>query len=154
MTDGFFARLPLVFVCVVLGVFLTWQGPVNAEAARRLGSPALAAVLSLSMSVILVIFFAVVTIRTKPDWTQMASAPWWTWIGGITGAIFVVGSLLIVPKTGSVLFLLSVILGQMIGAVTADGFGLWGLQETSISPMKILAMALVLAGAITFHLGD
>jgi uncharacterized membrane protein YdcZ (DUF606 family) len=42
----------------------------------------------------------------------------------------------------------------MIGAVTADGFGLWGLRETTISPMKILAMLLVLAGAITFHLGD
>jgi bacterial/archaeal transporter family-2 protein len=59
-----------------------------------------------------------------------------------------------VPKTGSVLFLLSVILGQMIGAVTADGFGLWGLKETSISPMKIVAMLLVLAGAVTFHLGE
>jgi transporter family-2 protein len=154
MMDGLLTRLPLVLVCVVLGVFLTWQGPVNAEAARRLGSPALAAVLSLSISVILVVFFAIVTIRAKPDWTQMADAPWWTWVGGITGAVFVVGSLLVVPKTGSVLFLLCVILGQMIGAVTADGFGLWGLRETSISPMKILAMALVLAGAVTFHLGD
>jgi uncharacterized membrane protein YdcZ (DUF606 family) len=42
----------------------------------------------------------------------------------------------------------------MVGAVTADGFGLWGLRETSISPMKIFAMVLVLAGAVTFHLGD
>jgi transporter family-2 protein len=154
MTDGLIARIPLILVCVSLGVFLTWQGPVNAEAARRLGSPALAAVLSLSASVVLVVAFAIFTVRDKPDWSQAAAAPWWTWIGGITGAVFVVGSLLVVPKTGSVLFLLSVILGQMIGAITADSFGLWGLQETSISPMKILAIALVLAGAITFHLGD
>jgi len=152
--DGLHTRIPLILICVVLGVFLTWQGPVNAEAARRLGSPALAAVLSLSMSVVLVILFALLTARTKPDWTEVAAAPWWTWIGGITGAVFVVGSLLVVPKTGSVLFLLSVILGQMIGAVTADGFGLWGLRETTISPMKLVAMGLVLAGAITFHLGD
>jgi bacterial/archaeal transporter family-2 protein len=152
--EGLHTRIPLVLICVVLGIFLTWQGPVNAEAARRLSSPALAAVLSLSVSVVLVVLFALLTARTKPDWAEIAAAPWWTWIGGITGAVFVVGSLLVVPKTGSVLFLLSVILGQMIGAVTADGFGLWGLRETSISPMKLLAMALVLAGAVTFHLGD
>ncbi len=148
------ARIPLILICICLGVFLTWQGPVNAEAARRLGSPALAAVLSLSMSVALVVAFAIVTVRGRPDWSQIAAAPWWTWIGGITGAVFVVGSLLVVPKTGSVLFLLSVILGQMIGAITADGFGLWGLQQTSISPVKIAAIGLVLAGAVTFHLGD
>lgn len=152
--DGPIAKIPLILVCVVLGVFLTWQGPVNAEAARRLGSPALAAVLSLGMSVVLVVIFALFTVREKPDWGLAAASPWWTWIGGITGAVFVVGSLLVVPKTGSVLFLLSVILGQMIGAITADSLGLWGLQQTSISPMKILAIALVLAGAITFHLGD
>ncbi|RDI56799.1 DMT family transporter [Microvirga subterranea] len=154
MMDGSIAKIPLILVCVVLGIFLTWQGPVNAEAARRLGSPALAAVLSIGMSVILVVIFALFTVKDKPDWSHAATAPWWTWIGGITGAVFVVGSLLVVPKTGSVLFLLSVILGQMIGAVTADGFGLWGLRETSISPMKILAMLLVLAGAVTFHLGE
>jgi len=152
--DGPNAKLPLILVCIVLGVFLTWQGPVNAEAARRLGSPALAAVLSLGMSVLLVLIFALFTVRETPDWGLAAASPWWTWIGGITGAVFVIGSLLVVPKTGSVLFLLSVILGQMIGAVTADGFGLWGLKETSISPMKIAAMLLVLAGAVTFHLGE
>ncbi|MCB5177431.1 MULTISPECIES: DMT family transporter [Microvirga] len=154
MVDGLLAKIPLILVCVVLGVFLTWQGPVNAEAARRLGSPALAALLSISMSVVLVLAFAIFTVRERPDWSQVGAAPWWTWIGGITGAVFVVGSLLVVPKTGSVLFLLSVILGQMIGAITADGFGLWGLRETTISPMKILAMGLVLAGAVTFHLGE
>lgn len=152
--DGSLTKIPLILVCVVLGVFLTWQGPVNAEAARRLGSPALAAVLSLTMSVVLVVVFALLTVREMPGWSQVTAAPWWIWIGGITGAVFVIGSLLVVPKTGSVLFLLSVILGQMIGAVTADGFGLWGLKQTSINPMKFLAMMLVLAGAVTFHLGD
>ena len=39
-----FERGLLILFCVMLGLFLTWQGPVNAEAARRLGSPALAAV--------------------------------------------------------------------------------------------------------------
>ena len=154
MMDGSLTKIPLIVVCVVLGIFLTWQGPVNAEAARRLGSPALAAVLSLTMSFALVVVFALFTVRDRPEWAEVAAAPWWIWIGGITGAVFVIGSLLVVPKTGSVLFLLSVILGQMIGAVTADGFGLWGLKETTISPAKILAMLLVLAGAVTFHLGD
>lgn len=147
-------RLLLLAIAMALGVFLTWQAPINAEASRRLASPPLAALLSLTLSFSLVLLFALVTVRTLPDLSRIAAAPWWVWIGGVAGAFFVIGSLLIVPKTGSVLFLLAVILGQMIGALTADGFGLWGLRETPISTMKLLAVGLVLAGAVTFNLAE
>lgn len=148
------SRLPLVLTTIALGALLVWQAPINAEAARRLSSPALAGVLSISVSLTLVVSFALLTVRVKPDYFNIASAPWWTWIGGILGALFVVGALVIVPKTGSVLFLLAVILGQMLGAIIADSFGLWGLPVQSISPTKLAAVGLVLAGAIVFQLSN
>lgn len=148
------SRLPLLIVAVVLGVILVWQSPINAEAARRLGSPALAGVLSISISLVLVVAFAAVTVRAKPDWSQIASAPWWAWIGGIAGAVFVVGAAVIVPKTGSVLFLLAVVLGQMLGAVVADTYGMWGLPVQPISLAKLAGISLVLAGAIVFILSS
>ena len=98
------SRLPLIIIAVLLGVIFAWQTPINAEAARRLGSPVLAGVLSISLSLVLVVTFALMTVRAKPDWSEIASAPWWTWIGGIAGAVFVVAAAVIVPKTGSVLF--------------------------------------------------
>lgn len=152
MLHDFVSRLPLLVVAVVLGAILVWQAPINAEAARRLNSPALAGMLSVSVSLVLVVAFALMTVRVKLDWSQIASAPWWTWIGGIAGAVFVVGAAIIVPKTGSVLFLLAVVLGQMLGAIVADTFGMWGLPVQPISLAKLAAVGLVLAGAVVFQL--
>jgi len=148
------SRLPLIIIAVLLGVIFAWQTPINAEAARRLGSPVLAGVLSISLSLVLVVTFALMTVRAKPDWSEIASAPWWTWIGGIAGAVFVVAAAVIVPKTGSVLFLLAVVLGQMLGAIVADTYGMWGLAVQPISLTKLVGVSLVLAGAVVFNLSN
>jgi transporter family-2 protein len=148
------SRLPLLIIAVLLGVIFAWQTPINAEAARRLGSPVLAGVLSISLSLVLVVTFALMTVRAKPDWSEIASAPWWTWIGGIAGAVFVVAAAVIVPKTGSVLFLLAVVLGQMLGAIVADTYGMWGLAVQPISLTKLVGVSLVLAGAVVFNLSN
>ncbi len=102
----------------------------------------------------LVVTFALMTVRAKPDWSEIASAPWWTWIGGIAGAVFVVAAAVIVPKTGSVLFLLAVVLGQMLGAIVADTYGMWGLAVQPISLTKLVGVSLVLAGAVVFNLSN
>lgn len=148
------ARLPLLLVCVFLGMLLTWQAPMNAEASRRFASPALAALLSLTVSVLLVTVAAFATFRAWPSLANLGGAPWWMWVGGFCGAFFLIGSLIIVPRIGSLLFLLSVILGQMIGALAADGFGLFGLPVQHIAWGKIAGVGLVLAGAFVYHLGD
>lgn len=154
MLHDLVSRLPLLIIAVLLGVIFAWQTPINAEAARRLGSPVLAGVLSISLSLVLVVTFALMTVRAKPDWSEIASAPWWTWIGGIAGAVFVVAAAVIVPKTGSVLFLLAVVLGQMLGAIVADTYGMWGLAVQPISLTKLVGVSLVLAGAVVFNLSN
>lgn len=154
MLHDLVSRLPLIIIAVLLGVVFAWQTPINAEAARRLGSPVLAGMLSISLSLVLVVTFALMTVRAKPDWSEIASAPWWTWIGGIAGAVFVVAAAVIVPKTGSVLFLLAVVLGQMLGAIVADTYGMWGLAVQPISLTKLVGVSLVLAGAVVFNLSN
>lgn len=147
-------RLPLILICVGLGVLLTWQAPINAEAARRLSSPVLAALLSLTVSLLLVALAMLASVRTAPTMANLGGAPWWMWIGGFCGAIFLVASLMIVPRIGTVAFLLAVIFGQMIGAILADGFGLFGLQAQPFSLGKIGGAAIVLVGAVVYQLSD
>ena len=70
MLHDLVSRLPLIIIAVLLGVIFAWQTPINAEAARRLGSPVLAGVLSISLSLVLVVTFALMTVRAKPDWSS------------------------------------------------------------------------------------
>lgn len=146
------ARVGWIAACLVLGLLLTWQAPVNAEAARRLGSPAFAAMLSIGLSFLLITIFVLITVGIRPNVAELRAGPWWAWLGGITGAVFVMGALVIVPHTGTFVYVMSVIAGQMIGAVTADKFGLFGLPVVDFDIAKVVGIVLVLSGVLTFHL--
>jgi bacterial/archaeal transporter family-2 protein len=147
-------RLPLILICVGLGILLTWQAPMNAEAARRLSSPVLAALLSLTISLSLVAMATLATLRTAPTMASLGGAPWWMWIGGFCGAVFLIASLMIVPRIGTVMFLLAVIFGQMIGAIVADCYGLFGLPAQPLSMGKVAGAAIVLIGAAVYQLSE
>lgn len=153
MTDVF-AKAAWIAVAVLMGLLLTWQSPVNAEAARRFGSPVLAGMLSIGGSFLLLTLFALFTVRSLPSAASLAAMPWWAWIGGITGAVFIIGAIFVVQRTGNFVLVASVIAGQMIGALAADKFGLWGLPQVEINATKIAAVGLVLAGAMVFHLSE
>ena len=77
----------------------------------------------------------------------LATVPWWIYLAGFVGTLFVAGGVVIAPVTGAQLFFISVIAGQLIGATLADHFGLFGLAVRSLSLERVLGLALVLGGA-------
>jgi len=46
------------------------------------------------------------------------------------------------------------VLGQMLGAIVADTYGMWGLAVQPISLTKLVGVSLVLAGAVVFNLSN
>ncbi len=108
--------------------------------------------LSIGLSFLLITIFVLITVGIRPNLAELRAGPWWAWLGGITGAVFVMGALVIVPHTGTFVYVMSVIAGQMIGAVTADKFGLFGLPVVELDAAKIVGIVLVLSGVLTFHL--
>lgn len=145
-------RLAMMVACVVLGALLTWQAAMNAEAARRFASPVLAVLLSLSVSMVAMVVAALFMVRGLPAESAVRGAPWWMWVGGLCGALFLLGSLLMVPVLGAVLFLMCIVLGQVLGAMLADSLGLWGLQVQPLTWQRVAGLGLVLAGVILFNL--
>ena len=72
----------------------------------------------------------------------------------ISAAVFIIGAIFVVQRTGNFVLVASVIAGQMIGALAADKFGMWGLPQVEINATKLAAVGLVLAGALVFHLSE
>ena len=79
--------------------------------------------------------------------------PWWVYLAGFVGTIFVAGGVVIAPVTGALLFFACVIAGQLIGATLADHFGLFGVALRPVSPARLAGIALVLGGAILAQRG-
>ena len=137
-----------LLAAVLLGMTVAFQPLMNAVLARAIGSPFGAAAISIAVAALGAAAMVAVTGRGDMSRATLASVPWWIYLAGFVGTLFVAGGVVIAPITGAQLFFISVIAGQLIGATLADHFGLFGLAVRPLSLERALGLALVLAGAL------
>ncbi|MFC0820228.1 DMT family transporter [Moraxella marmotae] len=85
---------------------------------------------------------------------NLATQPWWRWLGGIIGAGFVFSMAMLAPKIGLVNMVFLVILGQLVAGMAIDLFGLIQMPVRPLSWYKYLGMAVMLVGLLVFMFGD
>lgn len=140
-------RLGLFAVALMVGVVLPLQAGTNAQLRAYVGSPVNAAVVSFVVGTIALV---AVSVLTRQSWSggQLTGAPWWIWVGGICGAIYVAASVVLVPRIGvgnTVIFALA---GQVVASLAIDHFGIARVPVHSIGPARLVGAALVIAGAV------
>ena len=145
-------RAVAILAAVLMGVILSMQPPVNAEVARRLGSPFAAALLSLTLSAAFLFAIALAT-GVRVTSASVATLPPYFVIGGLVGAVFVTGSTILVPLIGAAALVACVVFGQAIGSSIVDQFGLYNLAVKPVDLWKAAGLAVMLAGLLLFHFG-
>ena len=133
---------------VAIGAGISLQPPINSTMSRMLDSPLLAASISLFISLTVVLALWLGWGKGIGDLSQIKELPWWVLIGGVVGAVFVVGSVVLAPKLGVALFFVCVLAGQLIGSSLIDHFGAFGLTAKPLNTMKLIGIGLVLVGAM------
>ncbi len=114
---------------------------------RVLGSPLLAAVISIAISLLVVVPVWLTMGQGAGDLGKVAALPWWVLLGGVIGVVFVAGSVIVGPALGIALFFVCVVAGQLLGATLADHVGAFGMPTKPINVMKLVGLGLVLLGA-------
>lgn len=137
-----------IAAALVIGVFVSLQPPVNSFVARTLGSPLLAALISISTTFIILLTLWLTVGKASGELAQIKSLPWWGFLGGIVGVVFVAGSIYVAPTTGIALFFVCAVAGQLFGASVIDQIGAFGLPVKPMNSIKLLGLLLVLAGAV------
>ena len=79
--------------------------------------------------------------------------PWWVYLAGPAGAFFVAGGVYIAPLTGTLIFFVCIVAGQLIGSALMDHFGAFGLDVRKFSLARLAGVLLVVAGAILVSRG-
>jgi transporter family-2 protein len=123
---------------VAIGGCLALQPPINAVMARTLGSPLLASVISIAISLVVVVPAWLVVGQGAGDFAQVRALPWWVVLGGVIGVVVVAGSVLVAPTLGIAFFFVCVVAGQL---------GAFGLPTKPVDLMKVVGIGLVLLGA-------
>ncbi len=129
------------------GALLAIQSPLNAQLGKAVGSPVNAALVSFLVGSVALIIVAAVQ-RNAPDGMATRALPWYAWIGGLCGAVFVSAAAYTAPKLGVATMLSLAIASQLLTALVLDHFGALGMREQPISAGRIAGMVLVILGVL------
>ncbi|MEM8630057.1 MAG: DMT family transporter [Pseudomonadota bacterium] len=137
---------------VLIGAAFACQPGINAAAAKVLGSPFPATVLSVGITLLASAVVMVAT-KTTPPLSSVAALPWWVVIGGLIGVVVIGAGVVMVPITGIALFFVCMIAGQLLGSVFLDHVGAFGLAVREVSPVRLGGVALAFVGVLLVSFG-
>lgn len=138
--------LPLVLVFVA-GAMVSIQAPTNAMLAKAGGSPVLAALISFAVGTIALLAVWIMS-GNRPGVAAFGGLPWYAWIGGLYGAMFVAVAAFAAPRIGLASLITIGIAGQIAMALLLDHVGALGLPREEISLGRIAGAILVVAGVV------
>lgn len=136
----------LIAFAAVAGVFLPLQAAINSQLARHVGGPVRASMISFGVGTIALL--AVVALFYRSESQHAGQAPWWAWVGGLLGAFYVTSTVVVPVRIGAAPFFGILVAAQLVMGVLIDRFGLVGFPERSLSPLRLLGVALLIGGAL------
>lgn len=133
---------------LVAGVCVVVQQVLNANLRIAIDSAAWSGVASYFVGLLCMALLALALRDPLPSAAMVARIPWWAWSGGVFGAIFIGLAIVLVPQLGAATFIALLIAGQMIGSMTFDHLGWFGLTQRSIDLPRLAGVALLIGGVV------
>lgn len=135
-----------VVIALVSGAALAVQVGLNNGLRARLGHPILAALVSFLVGTALLLVNVAILRPAVPGPSELRRGPWWIWLGGVVGAVYVGCSAEFARRLGAAGWVSLIIAGQTLGSLALDHFGLVGFAPHPISAARLLGAALLLVG--------
>ncbi|MEH2276427.1 MAG: DMT family transporter [Nostoc sp.] len=137
----------LVFA-LLAGMLLPTQAGINAQLAKQFGHPLLAATVSFSFGTVALLLFTVMSHLSLPALGRLIQIPWYLWLGGLLGVIYLTATIVLAPLLGAATMIGLIILGQMLAAITLDHFGLVGFPVHPLSLWRVVGVILLITGVV------
>ena len=141
-----YANVMFSLLVVAAGASVALQQVLNTNLRTELGSPWWAGFISYLVGT--VVMLAIATTSGQP-WLSagmIARTSLISWAGGIFGAIFIGTAILTVPRLGAATVLALIVVGQMIGSLAFDHFGIFGIPKHSATPVRLAGAVLLVLG--------
>jgi transporter family-2 protein len=137
-----------IIIALVIGGFLSVQGSINAHLSSFLKHPLQASLTNFLVGTIILILLNVILRTSMPALSDMKRIPWYLFLGGVIGAMFVTSVVLLIPRIGVTTMLAASIAGQLIIAAVIDHFGFFNVAEHPISLSRTAGIAMLIAGIL------
>ena len=131
---------------LAIGALVALQPPVNSELGRRTSDLG-AAFVSVSVT-FLILGVILVAFGDLGSLSKVREVPAIYLSGGVYGAAFVAVSLVTVRHLGAGTTIALLVSAQLIVAALLDQFGVLGLEQLSLTPLRLLGIATLICGTV------
>lgn len=140
------SKLLVLLAVLAVGALLAAQPPVNGQLSRHVGALG-AAFVSLSVSA-LVVAVLLVASGGASRLGAIGGVPPIYLTGGLVGAANVTVALIAVRTLGAGGVVAVTVSTQLVASALLDRFGLFGLDQVALSPVRVAGFALLLTGTV------
>jgi transporter family-2 protein len=138
----------IVLLVALAGVGQPVQAAMNARLRESVGSPALTALLSFAVGGLALTILTLSGALGRGTLSDLGRAPWWAWLGGLSGAFSVIMALVALPRISATVLIAAALMGQSIASLTIDHHGWLDVPRVPITPWRVLGVILLLAGVL------
>jgi transporter family-2 protein len=136
-----------LIVAFLMGVILSVYLPMNSSVSRHLGS-SIAATTTFFIVATITAILALVFSGETHCLSRLKQVPVYLHIAGFISAFFIIGTTFLIPKIGARTFFILLVSGQILMAMVISHFGVLESPLDPITGRKLVAAALVIAGAV------
>lgn len=141
-----------IVLSVLAGGLIPVQTAINSRLSGRLGAVLPASLVSFAVGSV-GLGLAVLVTGTAVPWVETATTqPWWIWVGGVCGLVFLTLNIVLLPRIGAAATVVLPLVGQVLGGLVID---LAGAFDTAVRPLTVvrgLGGGLVVLGAALVNL--
>ncbi|MCE1174423.1 MAG: DMT family transporter [Propionibacteriales bacterium] len=141
----------LIALGVMVGAFVPIQTAINSRLAGWLGAVLPASFVSFMVGTVGLAIAVLVTGTAVPVGQTASTQPWWIWLGGVCGLIFLTLNIVLLPRIGASATVILPLVGQVLGGVVIDLLGAFDTTPRALTLLRGLGAVLVVAGAIAVN---
>lgn len=139
-----------LFYLIVIGagISVALQQVLNTNLRTTLDSPWWAGFVSYLLGTAVMLVAGLCSGAPRLSSLNLGGTSWLTWTGGFFGAVFIATAILMIPRLGAATVLALIVVGQMLGSLLFDHFGILGLQQHPLNWTRLAGVALLIGGVI------
>lgn len=139
---------------ILAGMLMAVQTAINGQLGRVLGSSFHAAFISFFVGALILIIVVGIKERSFANIKEpiAQAAPWWVWIGGFIGGLYVMINIYLVGQIGTGQTVVLALFGQITGSLLVEQFGLLKSIKNRITLVQVIGLLIMLAGVVSIKL--
>jgi bacterial/archaeal transporter family-2 protein len=137
-----------IALALFAGAMVPFQAAANARIGMVAGHPAWGALVNVLGTLSVLVVYLLALRPGNPAALQGEALPWWAWLGGAFGVVYLVSLTALLPRLGAATLLGLLVLGQLLVASALEHFGGLGVPVHPLGFGRIAGLLLIVLGVV------